>query len=105
MKNRIFFYLFSAIFFSSLMQFVSYVWRKGSILDEQLQNKYFIGAFLIFVFGGLVLLSLTGLKKEVRQIKGKRKQYWKNIVGFVFTINCIGLPVYLIVFLLNMYNR
>ncbi|MBQ1410044.1 MAG: hypothetical protein IIY94_02030 [Oscillospiraceae bacterium] len=103
MKNKHYFYLFSAFLFSCLIEIVNFLWGKSAILHAQLHEKYYIGALLIFVFGGFELLSLYGLRHEVRKMKGKRAQHWKNFVEFVFIINCIGLPIYLIAFFVSRY--
>ena len=103
MKKKAIIYVVFASLCAVAIENISYFWRKGILIGPQLQKKYYIGALLILVCIGLELLSLYGLRKEVRQIAGKNKTHWNNIVQFVFTINCIGLPIYLIVFWVSCY--
>ena len=103
MKKRIILYVTFSFFLASAIEIVSYLWRKSNYLAPEVREKYYIGALLILVFGALELFFLYCLKREVFRMTGKRKRYWSSIVQFIFTVNCIGLPIYLIAFLVNRY--
>ena len=103
MKKKVMLDVVFALLCAIAIEIVSIMWREGFLIEPQLQSKYYIGAILILLFGIAALLSLYNLKKEVRQMNIKHKQNWNSILQFVFILNCIGLPLYLISFLVNRY--
>ena len=103
MKKKVILYGFFAVLFAISIEITSLIWRKGILIDPYLQSKYYIGAFYILLFGILTVIFLCALRKEVYRMEGKHNILWSNVIKVLIIINFIGIPLYLIAFLLNRF--
>ena len=101
MKKRMWTYVILAGIFSFASQIVHVIWQYNFKSNQILGGRYYIGAVIMGILGALELLFLYKFRNEVRQTKLRRHQAWCNIADFIFYINCIGIPIILLIFILH----